>query len=59
MRTAPMPTPAQLQAVLVQLNSCFGHYGPVRQLPLPAAWPNPDPGLLRLRLPAALRLEPP
>ena len=59
MRTAPVPTPAQLQAVLAQLNSCFGHYGPVRRLPLPAAWPNPDPGLLLLRLPAALRREPP
>ena len=59
MRTAPMPTLVQLQAVLAQLNSCFGHYGPVRRLPLPAAWPNPDPGLLRLRLPAALRREPP
>ena len=59
MRTAPMPTQAQLQAVLAQLNSCFGHYGPVRQLTLLAAWPNPDPGLLRLRLPATLRLYPP
>ena len=59
MRTAPVPTPAQLQAVLAQLNSCFGHYGLVRQLPLSPAWPTPDPGLLRLRLPAALRLEPP
>ncbi|MET4073617.1 hypothetical protein [Hymenobacter sp. UYCo722] len=55
MRTAPSPTPAQLQAVLAQLNGCFGHYGPVQQLPLPAAWSHPDPGLLRLRLPAALR----
>ena len=59
MRTAPAPTPAQLQAVLAQLNSCFGHYGPVRRLPLPAAWPTADPGLLRLRLPAALRRGPP
>ena len=59
MRTAPVPTLAQLQAVLAQLNSCFGHYGPVRQLALPAAWSTPDPGLLRLRLPAALRLESP
>ena len=59
MRTAPVPTPNQLQAVLAQLNGCFGHYGLVRRLPLPAAWPNPDPGLLRLRLPPALRREPP
>ena len=59
MRTAPVPTPAQLQAVLAQLNGCFAHYGPVRQLALSAAWPNPDTGLLRLRLPAALPLEPP
>ena len=54
-----MPTLVQLQAVLAQLNSCFGHYGPVRQLPLSATWSTPDPGLLRLRLPAALRLESP
>lgn len=54
-----LPTPAQLQAVLLELRSCFGRYGPVQQLPLPAAWPNPDPGLLRLRLPAGLRRETP
>ncbi len=59
MPAAPRPTPAHRQAVLAQLNGCFGHYGPVRELALPAAWPNPDPGLLRLRLPAALRLESP
>lgn len=59
MRTAPSPVPSQLQAVLAQLKSCFSHYGPVQQLTLPSAWPNPDPGLLRLRLPAALRRDSP
>ena len=59
MSFSQVPSPAQLDAVLAQLQRYFDYAGRVGRVPLPPAWHTSDPGLLRLCLPTALRREPP